>query len=106
MEEKKKKSEAKRRDGDWLKIKEKEAARSSDSFPSTADSQWKAGGEAGTVTVETASGNNHCHVPSCVALGHAREVQLDPAAGFLPTLRCQKRLQASTLAILHYNYPK
>ena len=44
MEEKKKKSEAKRRDGDWLKIKEKEAARSSDSFPSTADSQWKAGG--------------------------------------------------------------
>lgn len=51
MEEKKKKSEAKRRDGDWLKIKEKEAARSSDSFPSTADSQWKAGSVAGTVTV-------------------------------------------------------
>ena len=60
MEEKKKKSEAKRWDGDWLKIKEKEAARSSDSFPSTADSQWKAGGRQeqwrwrqprGTITV-------------------------------------------------------
>ena len=58
------------------KKKKKEAAGSSDSFPSTTDSQRKAGMGAGAETVkETASGDNPCPF-SCVALGHVWEVQL------------------------------